>query len=244
MALTKVTKARTKPNAQFHFVSENTLIWFQLRWKQQPSPAKPSQASRVEWQNSLRSLWTTANTWAKFESLSMPVPELASWLNVKLRVSARATCGARLRTVTVTQSQLQLQLQFEYYIWIIEFELRHRYSSYSYSYGCCCFYSYSYFYSYSHFYCCCPATIQFKRLFATVSRPKMSLSTRGRAELSLSLSAGRSFISFGWHVRASHAQSAKGLSACQQQLLLLLWVKHQSVTPAPAPSSCLPAHRA
>lgn len=54
--------------------------------------------------------WTTANTWAEARDLVdaclvLPwpaLPCLGCWLNVKLRVSARATCGARLRIVTVT----------------------------------------------------------------------------------------------------------------------------------------------
>lgn len=48
-------------------------------------------------------------------------------------------------------------------------------------------------------------TIQFKRLFATQSLAENVVVNTQRAELS----DGRSFISFGWRVRASHAQSAK-----------------------------------
>lgn len=72
-------------------------------------------------------------------------------------------------------------------------------------------------------------TIQFKRLFATQSLAENVVVNTQRAELS----DGRSFISFGWRVRASHAQSAKCcLPACQWQLLR---VKHQSVPPPPHP---------
>lgn len=72
-------------------------------------------------------------------------------------------------------------------------------------------------------------TIQFKRLFATQSLVENVVVNTQRAELS----DGRSFISFGWRVRASHAQSAKCcLPACQWQLLR---VKHQSVPPSHLP---------
>lgn len=105
-------KARTKPNAQFHFVSENTLIWFQLRWKQQPrqSSTTSDNCAAAECVCACVCVGGPQQTLEpRLESLSMlaslsclGLSCLGCWLNVKLRVSARATCGARLRIVTVT----------------------------------------------------------------------------------------------------------------------------------------------
>lgn len=101
--------ARTKPNAQFHFVSENTLIWFQLRWKQQPSQSSTTSDNCAAAVCVFVCVGGPQQTLEpRLESLSMlalpchALPCLGCWLNVKLRVSARATCGARLRIVTVT----------------------------------------------------------------------------------------------------------------------------------------------
>lgn len=80
-------------------------------------------------------------------------------------------------------------------------------------------------------------TIQFKRLFATQSLAENVVVNTQRAELS----DGRSFISFGWRVRASHAQSAK---CCLPASLPVAAAASQTsiCTPSPSPSSiCQPA---
>lgn len=108
------------------------------------------------------------------------------WLLIKCQI-ASISAGHMWRTPTHSnRNSYSYSSSTELYIWIIEFEFG---------------------IEWKQLLLLLPSlpTIQFKRLFATQSLAENVVVNTQRAELS----DGRSFISFGWRVRASHAQSAK-----------------------------------
>lgn len=136
--------------------------------------------------------WTTANTWAETRVLvdacllALPWSGLP-WLLIKCQI-ASISAGHMWRTPTHSnRNSYSYSSSTELYIWIIEFEFGIEWRRL--------------------LLLLLPSlpTIQFKRLFATQSLAENIVVNTQRAELS----DGRSFISFGWRVRASHAQSAK-----------------------------------
>lgn len=160
--------------------------------------------------------WTTANTWAEARvlvdaCLALPWPALA-WLLIKCQI-ASINAGHMWRTPTHSnRNSYSYSSSTELYIWIIEFEFG---------------------IEWRRLLLLLPSlpTIQFKRLFATQSLAENVVVNTQRAELS----DGRSFISFGWRVRASHAQCAK---CC----LPVAAAASQTSICTPSPSSiCLPA---
>lgn len=121
-----IETSRTKPNAQFHFVSENTLIWFQLRWKQQPSQSSTTSDNCAAAVCLCVCGWTTANTWAEARilvdgCLALPWPALP-WLLIKCQI-ASISAGHMWRTPTHSnRNSYSYSSSTELYIWIIEFE--------------------------------------------------------------------------------------------------------------------------
>lgn len=94
---TKISKLQGKNKA------ERTISFCEWKHFDLISIKMKATAKAVEhnkWQLRCVCGWTTANTWADARVLSMlalpclGLPCLGCWLNVKLRVSARATCGA------------------------------------------------------------------------------------------------------------------------------------------------------
>lgn len=220
-------KARTKAIAQFHFVSENTLIWFQLRWKQQPrqSTITSDNCALCVWVDHSKHLSRGSSPCRCLPCLALtyhalPCPAL---LLIKCQI-ASISVGHMWRMPTHSnRNSYSYSSSAELYIWIIEFEFGIEWSLL--------------------LLLTSLPTIQFKRLFPTQSLAENVVVNTQRAELS----DGRSFISFGWRVRASHAQSAKcclpaslpvAAAASQTSICTLL---HSSIPPHPLLFSCLPA---
>lgn len=116
-------KARTKPNAQFHFVSENTLIWFQLRWKQQPrqSSITSDNCAVCVWVDHSKHLSRSSSPCRCLPCLALPWSAL-DWLLIKCQI-ASISAGHMCRTPTHSnRNSYSYSSSTELYIWIIEFE--------------------------------------------------------------------------------------------------------------------------